>query len=173
MSKKKISRATFLEGQTLLKRLRAHFLVLFPADRRELKPWAVGEDVRMRQALADADDGETVSTEVWRAAIGHWFHGDLNRRVAYLKCLTAGAPRYDMHGNVSGTVSEEEAAYAAVKLAKGRAQLADLRAGVKAEKGPEAAAATKVGVGCGKVRNDTLRASQRLFGHLYSPLSRR
>ena len=28
------------------------------------------------------------------------------------------------------------------------------------------------GVGCGKGRNDTLRRSQRLFGHLYSPVSR-
>ena len=77
--------------------------------------------------------------------MGRWFHADLKRRVAYLKCLTAGAPRYDMHGNVLGTVSEEEAAYAAVKLAYGRAQLAELRAGVKAKKGPEAAAAVKCG----------------------------
>ena len=77
--------------------------------------------------------------------MGRWFHADLKHRVAYLKCLTAGAPRYDMHGNVLGTVSEEEGAYAAVKLAKGRAQLAELRAGVKAKKGPEAAAAVKCG----------------------------
>ena len=143
----KISRAVFLDGRELLKRLRVRFPVLFPADRRDLKPWAVGEGARMRQALADAEDGETVSTEVWRAASGRWFHADLKRRVAYLKCLTAGAPRYDMHGNVSGTVSEEEAAYAAVKLAYGRAQLAELRAGVKAKKGPEAAAAVKCGNG--------------------------
>ena len=112
----------------MLKRLRVRFPILFPADRRDLKPWAVGEDARVRQALADAEDGETVSTEVWRAAMGRWFHADLKRRVAYLKCLTVGAPRYDMHGNVLGIVSEEEAAYAAVKLAKGRAQLAELRA---------------------------------------------
>ena len=77
--------------------------------------------------------------------MGRWFHADLKHRVAYLKCLTAGAPRYDMHGNVLGTVSEEEGAYAAVKLAYGRAQLAELRAGVKAKKGPEAAAAVKCG----------------------------
>ena len=141
----KISRVAFLEGRELLKRLRVRFPILFPADRRDLKPWAVGEDARVRQALADAEDDETVSTEVWRAAMGRWFHGDLKRRVAYLKCLTAGAPRYDMHGNVSGTVSEEEAAYAAVKLAKGRAQLAAFRAGVKVKKGPEAAAAVKCG----------------------------
>ena len=62
-------------------------------------------------------------------------------RVAYLKCLTAGAPRYEMHGNVSGTVSEAEAAYATVKLAKGRAQLAEFRAAGKAKKGSEAVAA--------------------------------
>ena len=141
----KISRAVFLEGRELLKRLRVRFLVLFPADRRDLKPWAVGEGARMRQALADAEDGETVSTEVWRAAMGRWFHGDLKRRVAYLKCLTAGAPRYDMHGNVSGTVSEEEAAHAAVKLANGRAQLAEFRAAGKAKKGSEAVAAVKCG----------------------------
>ena len=139
----KISRAAFLEGRELLKRLRVRFPVLFPADRRDLKPWAVGEDARVRQALADAANGETVSTEVWRAAMGRWFHADLKRRVAYLKCLTAGAPRYDMHGNVSGTVSEEEAAYATVKLVKGRAQLAELKAAAKAKKAPEAAAAAK------------------------------
>ena len=84
-----------------------------------------------------------VSDEVWRAALGRWFHGDLKRRVAYLKCLTAGAPRYDMHGNVSGVVSEEEAALAAVKLAERQAQLAKFRAGVKAKTGPEAATAAK------------------------------
>ena len=30
----------------------------------------------------------------------------------------------------------------------------------------------RTGVGCGKERNDTLSTSQRLFGHLYSPVSR-
>ena len=145
MSKKKISRTAYLEGRELLQRLRVRFPVLFPDDRRDLKPWAIGEDARMRQALADAEDGETVSTEVWRAAVGHWFNGDLKRRGVYLKCLTAGAPRYDMHGNMSGTVSEEEAAHATVKLVERQAQLAELRAGVKAKKGPEAAAAVKCG----------------------------
>ena len=53
--------------------------------------------------------------------MGRWFHADLKRRLAYLKCLTAGAPRYDMHGNVPGTVSEEEAAQAAVKLVERQA----------------------------------------------------
>ena len=141
----KINRAVFLEGRELLKRLRVRFPILFPADRRDLKPWAVGEDARVRQALADAENGETVSNEVWRAAIGRWFHGDLKRRVTYLKCLTAGAPRYDMHGNVSGTVSEEEAAHATVKLARGRAQLAEFRAAGKAKKGSEAVAAVNCG----------------------------
>ena len=75
----------------------------------------------MRQALTNAEDGETVSNEVWRAVMGRWFHADLKRRLAYLKCLTAGAPRYDMHGNVPGTVSEEEAAHAAVKLVERQA----------------------------------------------------
>ena len=102
MFRRNIKRAAVLEGRELLRRLRARFPVLFPSDRKDLKLWAVGEDARMRQALADAEDGETVSTEVWRAALGRWFHADLKRRVAYLKCLTAGAPRYDMHGNVSG-----------------------------------------------------------------------
>ena len=151
MPKKKISRTAYLEGRELLKRLRVRFPVLFPADRRDLKPWAVGEDARMRQALADAEDGETVSTEVWRAAVGRWFNGDLKRRVAYLKCLIAGAPRYDMHGNVSGAVSEEKAAHAAVKLVERQAQLAKLRAGTNVTKGPETAAATVGGdVGQGK-----------------------
>ena len=90
MSKKKISRTAYLEGRELLQRLRVRFPVLFPDDRRDLKPWAIGEDARMRQALADAEDGETVSTEVWRASVGYWFNGDLKRREVYLKCLTAG-----------------------------------------------------------------------------------
>ena len=141
----KISRAVFLEGRELLKRLQARFPILFPVDRRDLKPWAIGEGNRIRQALANAENGETVSDEVWRAASGRWFYGDLKRRVAYLKCLTVGAPRYDMHGDVSGTVSEAEAAYAAVKLVKGRAQLAEFRAGGKAKKGSEAVAAVKCG----------------------------
>ena len=145
MSKKKISRTAYREGRELFQRLRVRFPLLFPDDRRDLKPWAIGEDARMRQALADAEDGETVSTEVWRAAVGHWFNGDLKRRGVYLKCLTAGAPRYDIHGNMSGTVSEEEAAHATVKLVERQAQLAELRAGVKAKKGPEAAAAVKCG----------------------------
>ena len=73
MSKKKISRTAYREGRELFQRLRVRFPLLFPDDRRDLKPWAIGEDARMRQALADAEDGETVSTEVWRAAVGHWF----------------------------------------------------------------------------------------------------
>ena len=36
----KLSRAAFLEGRELLKRLQARFPILFPADRRDLKPWA-------------------------------------------------------------------------------------------------------------------------------------
>ena len=47
--------------------------------------------------------------QVWRAAINLWVHGTLDRRVAYLKCLTEGTPRYDLHGNVSGEVNAEEA----------------------------------------------------------------
>ena len=42
----KINRAVFLEGRELLKRLRVRFPVLFPADRRDLKPWALGEGNR-------------------------------------------------------------------------------------------------------------------------------
>ena len=134
MSKKKISRTAYLEGRELLQRLRVRFPVLFPDDRRDLKPWAIGEDARMRQALADAEEGETVSTEVWRAAVGHWFNGDLKRRGVYLKCLTAGAPRYDMHGNMSGTVSEEEAAHATVKLVERQAHWPSLEQGSKRRK---------------------------------------
>ena len=99
----------------MLKRLRTRYPVLFPDDRQDLKPWALKEDVRLRQALAEAEDGETVSREVWRAAMSRWFNIDLKRREAYLKGLTAGAPRYDMHGNVSGSVSETEAARAATR----------------------------------------------------------
>ena len=145
MSKWKITRTADLQGRELLKRLRARFPVLFPAGFGHLKPWAVGEAVRTRQALAAAEDGETVASQVWRAAINVWFHGNIERRVAYLKCLSAGAPRYDMHGNVSGTVSEEEAAHAAGKLAEGQAQLAKLKTGTKVTKGSEAAAAAKSG----------------------------
>lgn len=35
----KIDRATFLEGRELLKCLRARFPILFPANRRDIKPW--------------------------------------------------------------------------------------------------------------------------------------
>ena len=87
----------------------------------------MGEGHRLRQAVADAEDGETVSSQVWHAAIDLWFHGDLKRRVAYLKCLTQGAPRYDLHGNVSGEVSAEEAAHAAAELPERERQLAGLR----------------------------------------------
>ena len=81
----------------------------------------------MRQALAEAEDGEQVSNQVWRAAINLWVHGNLERRVAYLKCLTEGAPRYDLHGNVSGEVSAEEAAQAAAQLPEHERQLAEIR----------------------------------------------
>ena len=64
---------------------------------------------------------------MWRAAINLWFHGNLERRVAYLKCLAEGAPRHDLHGNVSGEVSAEEAAHAAAELPERERQLAELR----------------------------------------------
>ncbi len=66
----KISRVAFLEGRELLKRLRVRFPILFPADRRDLKPWAVGEDARVRQALADAEDDEGSVAEKGR--VGGW-----------------------------------------------------------------------------------------------------
>ena len=167
MPKINISRAAVLEGRELLKRLRMRFPVLFPADRKDLKPWAVGEDIRMRQALADAEDGETVSTEVWRAAIGRWFHGDLKRRVAYLKGLTEGAPRYDIHGNESGAVSEGEATYAAMKLAQGQAQLARLRAGAKATKEPETATATEVSGNAGQGKENGMIEGEPLADRIW------
>ena len=111
-----------LKGRQLLRRLRRRFPVLFPRAHKDLKPWAVDESARLRQALAE--DGETVSGRVWRLAIQGWFHGDLRRRIAYLDCLTEGAPRYDKHGNVSGAVSEEEAAQAAAELPRHQEQLA-------------------------------------------------
>ena len=43
---------------------------------------------------------------------------------------------------------------------------------VRHPEGYELKALAYPGVGCGKGRNDTLRRSQRLFGHLYSPVSR-
>ena len=95
---------------------------------RARRPEALGrgrEGYRMRQALAE--DGEQVSNQVWRVAINLWVHGNLERRVVYLKCLTEGAPRYDLHGNVSGEVSAEEAAHAAAQLPECERQLAELR----------------------------------------------
>ena len=115
-----------LQGRELLQRLRPRFPALFPKALEDLKPWAVGEGTRMRQTLAG--DGETVSSQVWHAAINLWFHGDLKRRVAYLKCLTQGAPRYDLHGNVSGMVSQAEAVQAATELAEREEKLAKLKA---------------------------------------------
>ena len=98
-----------------------------PRRPEALKPWALGEGYRLRQALAEAEDGEQVSNQVWRAAINLWVHGNLERRVAYLKCLTEGAPRYDLHGNVSGEVNAEEAAQAAAQLPEHERQLAEIR----------------------------------------------
>ncbi len=116
MPNRNLTNTTRLKARELLRRLRTRFPVLFPVDRSALKPWAMGEGYRMRQALAEAKDGEQVSNQVWRVAINLWFHGNLERRVAYFKCLTEGAPRYDLHGNVSGEVSTEEAAHAAAEL---------------------------------------------------------
>ena len=127
MPNRNLTNTTKLKARELLRRLRPRFPVLFPAIRGALKPWAVGEDYRMRQALAEAEDGEEVSNQVWRAAINLWVHGNLERRVAYLKCLTEGAPRYDLHGNVSGEVNAKEAAHAAAELPEHERQLAELR----------------------------------------------
>ena len=127
MPNRKITNTARLKGRELLRRLRPRFPALFPADRGDLKPWAVGEGCRRRQAFAEAEDGEQVSSQVWHAAINLWFHGDLKRRVAYLKCSTQGAPRYDLHGNLSGEVSAEEAAHAAAELPERERQLAGLR----------------------------------------------
>ena len=125
MSNRNLTNTARLKGRQLLRRLRTRFPALFSAERSALKPWAVGEGYRIRQALAE--DGEQVSNQVWRVAINLWFHGNLERRVAYFKCLTEGAPRYDLHGNVSGEVSAEEAAQAAAELPKRERQLAELR----------------------------------------------
>ena len=115
-----------LKGRQLLERLRKRFPALFPPGHKDLKPWAIGEAARLRQVLAE--DGETLSSTVWHLAIRQWFHGDPRRRIAYLRCLTEGAPRYDRHGNVSGAVSEAEAAHAAAELPRHRKQLTRLRA---------------------------------------------
>ena len=127
MPNRNLTNTTRLKGRELLRRLRTRFPVLFPVDRSALKPWAMGEGYRLRQALAEAEDGEQVSNQVWRVAINLWFHGNLERRAAYFKCLTEGAPRYDLHGNVSGEVSTEEAAHAAAQLPECERQLAELR----------------------------------------------
>ena len=126
MPARRTTNASRLKGRELLKRLCRRFPVLFPPDHKDLKPWAIGESARQRQALAE--DGETVSSQVWHVAIQGWFRGDLKRRIAYLKCLTEGAPRYDRHGNVSGAVSEEEAAQAAAELPRHQEELTRLRA---------------------------------------------
>lgn len=126
MSKRKVTRTAERKGRELLERLRPRFPALFPADHKDLKPWAVGEGQRLRQAVAEA--GETVSSQVWHAAIDLWFYGDRRRRIAYLQCLIAGAPRYDWHGNAAGQVSDKEAAQAAAELAERKDRLATLRA---------------------------------------------
>ena len=138
MPNRNLTNTARLKGRELLRRLRPRFPALFHAERGALKPWAVGEGYRLRQALAE--DGEQVSNQVWRVAINLWVHGNLERRVVYLKCLTEGAPRYDLHGNVSGEVSAEEAAHAAAELPERERQLAELRSArrpqVKAGKAP-------------------------------------
>ena len=123
MAKRKIARTARLQGRHLLRRLPTRFPALFPADLENIKPWAVGEGHRMRQALADAEDGERVSVQVWRSAMNQWFYGDVKRRIAYLERLTEGAPRYDLHGDVSGQVSSQEAAQAAAELPARQRQL--------------------------------------------------
>ena len=138
MPNRNITNTTRLKGRQLLRRLRPRFPALFPAGRGALKPWAVGEGYRLRQALAEAEDGEQVSSQVWHAAMNLWFHGNLERRVAYLKCLTEGAPRYDLHGNVSGEVSAKEAAHAAAELAELRsAERPQAKAGKAQAEQPE------------------------------------
>lgn len=138
MSKKRSSgrsfgKADYLEGRGVLGRLQARFPVAFPRDRQDLKPWALKEDVRIRQALAEAEDGETVPDAVWYAVMDLWFNSDPRRRVAYVKGLTAGAPRYDMHGNVSGVVSEAEATNAVAQLPALETRLAKFKAKAKAQ----------------------------------------
>ena len=125
MPNRNLTNTTRLKSRELLRRLRPRFPALFPTTLEDLKPWAVGQGYRLRQALAE--DGEQVSNQVWRVAINLWVHGNLERRVAYLKCLTEGAPRYDLHGNVSGKVSAEEAAHADAELPDRERQLAELR----------------------------------------------
>ena len=90
MPNRNLTNTTRLKARELLRRLRTRFPVLFPVDRSALKPWAMGEGYRLRQALAEAEDGEQVSNQVWRVAINLWFHGNLERRVAYFKCLIRG-----------------------------------------------------------------------------------
>ena len=124
MSKRKVTRTAELKGRQLLERLRPRFPALFPVDHKDLKPWAVSEGQRLRQTVA----GETVSSQVWHAAIDLWFYGDRRRRIAYLQCLIAGAPRYDRHGNAAGQVSDKEAAQAAAELAERKGRPPRLRA---------------------------------------------
>lgn len=126
MPARRTTKASRLKGRELLGRLRRRFPTLFPPDHKDLKPWAISESARLRQTLAE--EGETVSSQVWHVAIQGWFRGDLKRRIAYLECLTEGAPRYDRHGNMSGAVSEEEAVSAAAELPKRQEELARLRA---------------------------------------------
>ena len=63
MSKRKVTRTAERKGRELLERLRPRFPALFPADQKDLKPWAVGEGRRLHQAVAEG--GETVSSQVW------------------------------------------------------------------------------------------------------------
>ena len=64
MSNRNLTNTTRLKARELLRRLRTRFPALFPAVRGVLKPWALGEGYRLRQALAEAEDGEEVSNQV-------------------------------------------------------------------------------------------------------------
>ena len=160
MSKRPFTHAAWQQSQELITRLRPRYPTLFPAALADLKPWAVGEAARLRQALA-TEYGERVSTQVWRGAIHFWFRGNLKRRTAYLKCLTAGAPRYDRHGAVSGAVTETDAAQAAVELAQREAQLAQREAARLRPSGSGVAVAGRSGAKTGGPRPDRGKPSAR------------
>lgn len=109
--------------------LRERWPQTFPADFRQVKPFALGLHLDIQKALPD------VKPNVLRNAIHYYQRGG---KGAYWRALLKGGPRYNLDGTPTGEVTEQDKEFAKQELAKEKAWWQAKRAGQPRPTAPQA-----------------------------------
>jgi sRNA-binding protein len=92
--------------QRLLILLQERFPAAFPADHKYIRPLRIGIDQDLKATLGDEVDAKSISR-----VIGHHTH-----RLSYLRALSRGGQRIDLHGNAVEEVTHKARQLAIEKL---------------------------------------------------------